>query len=268
MLSQCFPSIVARLRAAGCVFAEDEAALLTAEARDAEDLRAMVRRRIRGLPLEQVLGWASFCGLRIAIDPRVFVPRRRTQFLARTAISLAGARAAPIVVDLCCGSGAVGAAVLARVPDVQLHAADIDARAVVCARRNLAPAPVTQGDLFEALPQALRGRIDVLVANPPYVPSSAIELLPPEARIYEPVTSLDGGADGLDVAARVARDAQRWLARSGCLLIETSEYQADQLVEAFRGGGLRATVLRCVDLDATVVVGAREEDDWRQVERE
>src|SRR6266852_1615875 len=94
-------AIVTRLRAAGCVFAEDEAQLLISAARTPADLAAMVDRRAAGLPIEHVVGWAEFCGLRIAVDPGVFVPRRRTEFLVRQAVATARPRA--VVVDLCCG---------------------------------------------------------------------------------------------------------------------------------------------------------------------
>ena len=130
--------VVARLRAAGCVFAEEEARLLGEAARTPADLEAMVGQREKGLPLEQVVGWADFCGLRIAVDPGVFVPRRRTEFLVRQAIALAPPR--PVIVDLCCGSGAVGAALAAALEPAELYAADIDPAAVRCARRNLAAA--------------------------------------------------------------------------------------------------------------------------------
>ena len=106
--------VVTRLRAAGCVFAEDEAQLLMAGAATLADLSAMVDRRAAGEPLEHVLGWAEFCGLRIAVDPGVFVPRRRTEFLVSQAVTLARKAAAAqprtVVVDLCCGSGALGVA--------------------------------------------------------------------------------------------------------------------------------------------------------------
>src|SRR5450756_783077 len=167
-LSPCPRSvIVTRLRAAGCVFAEDEARLLISAARTRADLAAMVDRRAAGLPLEHVLGWAEFCGLRIAVDPGVFVPRRRTEFLVRQAAALARAR--PVVVDLCCGSGAVGAALVAALDRVELYAVDIHPAAVRCARRNVAAAggQVYEGDLYEPLPATLRGRVDVLVANAP-----------------------------------------------------------------------------------------------------
>jgi release factor glutamine methyltransferase len=247
--------IVTRLRAAGCVFAEDEARLLMSAARTPADLDTMVDRRAAGLPLEHVLGWAEFCDLRIAVDPGVFVPRRRTELLVRQAAALARPRA--VVVDLCCGSGAVGAALIAALDRVELHAADIDPAAVRCARRNVAAAggQVYEGDLYQPLPPALRGRVDVLVVNAPYVPTDAIELMPPEAREHEPRVALDGGMDGLDVQRRVAAGAPLWLAPGGHLLIETSKRQAPQTVETFTRNGLIPRVTSSDELDATVVIG-------------
>lgn len=244
-------SIVLKLRAAGCVFAEDEARLLVSTARDAAELDAMVEQRVAGLPLEQVLGWAEFCGLRIHVAPGVFVPRRRTEFLVQQAVSLAPP--GPVVVDLCCGSGAVGAAVLAALPSASVYAADVDPAAVECARRNV---PVVfEGDLYAALPSSLQGTVDVLVCNAPYVPTSAIPLMPPEARDYEPMVALDGGDDGLDVQRRVARSASSWLAPGGHLLIETSAAQAPLTVGSFQAAGLKTRVARSEALAATVVIG-------------
>lgn len=247
--------IVTRLRAAGCVFAEDEARLLVSAARTPADLAAMVDRRVGGLPLEHVLGWAEFCDLRIVVDPGVFVPRRRTEFLVRQAAALAGPRA--VVVDLCCGSGAVGAALVAALDRVELHAVDVDPAAVRCARRNVAAAGghVYEGDLDRPLPAGLRGRVDVLVANAPYVPTEEVDLLPPEARIHEPRVALDGGADGLDVQRRVIAAAPRWLAPGGHLLVETSERQAPATVEAFARAGLIPRMATSHELSATVVIG-------------
>jgi release factor glutamine methyltransferase len=274
---QARSAIVTRLRAAGCVFAEDEARLLISAAQTLDGLAAMVDRRAAGVPLEHVLGWAEFCGLRIAVDPGVFIPRRRTEFLVRRAAALArraADRAAPpgptgpggqaptrpVVVDLCCGSGAVGAALAAALGQVELHAVDIDPAAASCARRNVAPAGgrVYQGDLYRPLPAELRGRVSILVANAPYVPTGAVGLLPPEARIHEPQVALDGGADGLDVLRRVAAAAPRWLAPGGHLLVEASEGQAAQAVDAIAGSGLTARVARSSRLNATVVTGTRQ----------
>jgi release factor glutamine methyltransferase len=213
------------------VFAEDEADLLIAGAKSPADLSAMVERRAAGLPLEQILGWAEFCGLRIAVGPGVFVPRRRTEFLVHEAARLArGDHAAgpgdlPVIVDLCCGSGAVGVALAAALGPVELHAADIDPAAVRYARRNLAAlgGQVYQGDLCDPLPAALRGRVDILVANAPYVPTKEVGLLPAEARLHEPRVALDGGVDGLHILRRAAEAAHVWLAPGGRLLVETSE---------------------------------------------
>jgi release factor glutamine methyltransferase len=259
--SPALSAVVTRLRAAGCVFAEDEARLLVAAAQTPAELDDMVDRRAAGLPLEQVVGWAEFCGLRIIVTPGVFVPRRRTEFLVRQAIALAGPAAGPgtVVVDLCCGSGAVGAALAAALGPIELHAADIDPAAVACARRNLAAAGgrVYQGDLYEPLPAALAGRVAVLVANVPYIPTGQIALLPAEARVHEPRAALDGGPDGLDVLRRVAAAAPHWLAPGGHLLIESSERQARRAAAAFDASGLIPEVASSEELGATVVIGTR-----------
>jgi release factor glutamine methyltransferase len=254
--------VIVRLRAAGCVFAEDEARLLISAARTPDELDAMVDRRVVGLPLEQVLGWAEFCGLRIFVDPGVFVPRRRTEFLVEQALALAGPT--DVVVDLCCGAGAIGAALAAALDGAEVHAADIDPAAVRCARRNV-PGHVYQGDLYEPLPARLRGRVGILAANVPYVPSQEIGFLPPEARAHEPLTALDGGPDGLEVLRRVAAGAPGWLAPGGHLLIETSELQVPQATAAFADSGLTPRVAHSADLSATVVVGARSRGALRRV---
>jgi release factor glutamine methyltransferase len=248
-------AIVSRLRAAGCVFAEDEAQLLVDSAKTPAALRAMVERRVAGLPLEHIVGWVDFCGRRIAISPGVFVPRRRTELLVRQAAALAAPGAT--IVDLACGSGAVGVAVAARVDGVALYAVDIEPAAVRCARRNLAAlgGHVYAGDLYDPLPVRLRGHVDVLVANLPYVPTEAVDLLPPEARLHEPLVALDGGADGLDVVRRVAASACDWLAPGGHLLLETGADQADAAVDALAAAGLTPAVAKDVALHATVVVG-------------
>jgi release factor glutamine methyltransferase len=249
-------ALVDTLRAAGCVFAEEEAALMVAEAASTDQLEDMVARRVAGLPLEQVVGWAQFCGLRIAVEPGVFVPRRRTELLVRQAAALVEPGA--VVLDLCCGSGAIGVAVSAAVPQVELHAADIDPVAVRCARRNVEAAggTVYEGDLDAPLPSSLRGRVDVLVACPPYVPTDSVRLMPPEARDHEPRRALDGGRDGLDVVRRLAGVAAAWLAPGGHLLVESSEPQAPSVIGLLATAGLAPRVVASEELGATVVLGS------------
>ncbi|MFJ8060271.1 putative protein N(5)-glutamine methyltransferase [Streptomyces sp. NPDC096142] len=248
-------SVVAALRAAGCVFAEDEARLILSAARGPDELAAMVDRRVTGLPLEHVVGWAEFGGLRIHVEPGVFVPRRRTEFLVEQA--LAQAPDASVVVDLCCGSGAVGAALAAVLGPVELHAADVDPAATRCARRNIAPygGHVHTGDLFTALPATLHGRVGILAANVPYVPTGEVGLLPAEARDHEPLVALDGGTDGLDILRAVATGAPSWLAPGGCLLVETSERQLPSAVRVFEGAGLETRVAVSEESYAHVVIG-------------
>ncbi|WP_416418548.1 putative protein N(5)-glutamine methyltransferase [Paenarthrobacter aromaticivorans] len=249
-------SVATTLRDAGCVFAEDEAQLLIEAATSPDHLDFMVDQRVNGLPLEHILGWVDFCGSRMVVEPGVFVPRRRTEFLVRQAAKIAWPGG--VVVDLCCGSGAIGAALSDLLGSCELYAADIDPVAVSCARKNVEPrgGRVFEGDLYAALPLELRGRVDVVLANAPYVPTGSIGMMPPEARLHEPMVALDGGTDGLDVQRRVARHAAEWLSPGGCLLIETSRQQAPETAALLTGAGLMARVLADEDHDATLVVGA------------
>lgn len=234
--------VVSSLRAAGCVFAEEEAEILVESASSPAELSEMLRRRVSGEPLEHVVGWVLFCGRRIAVDAGVFVPRRRTEFLVDCAV----ATAPSVVLDLCCGSGAVGLSVAsARADPIEVHAVDIDTAAVACASGNLAAVGgvVHRGDLYDALPSSLRGRFDAIVVNAPYVPTSAIETMPREARAYEPRIALDGGSDGVDVHRRIARGASQWLAPGGTLLVETTALQRDWTIDAMSDAHLTGQVL-------------------------
>ncbi|WP_460819941.1 putative protein N(5)-glutamine methyltransferase [Microlunatus parietis] len=243
------------MRAAGCVFAEDEADLLVAEAADPAHLERLVRRRVAGEPLEYVLGWAEFRSLRIEVDPGVFVPRRRSGLLVAEAARRV--RAGAIVVDLCCGSGAIGAALATEVPGLQLYASELDPVAVACARRNLGTlgGTVLQGDLFAPLPETLRGRVDLVVANLPYVPTEQIALMPREAREHEARIALDGGPDGLDLHRHAAAAAPDWLAPGGWLIIEAGRQQAPVTAEILAGKGFETMINSDDEIDGTVVIG-------------
>lgn len=251
--------IVAVLRAAGCVFAEEEAELLCSVA-SGSALDALVAARAAGTPLEHLVGWVEFAGLRVAVGPGVFVPRRRTELLVAQVLTLCSppppAAVPPrpaVVVELCCGVAAVAAAVAAVLPEAEVHAADASPEALGYARRNLRADRVHGGDLDAGLPPDLRGRVDVLVANAPYVPTAAIGTMPPEARDHEPHTALDGGADGLDLHRRIGALAPRWLRPGGHLVVETSRGQATGTAAAMVG--FTTTVVRDEDRDGTAVVG-------------
>ena len=247
------PTLVAALRAAGCVFADDEAALLQAQARDKAELASMLAARTSGVPLEHVLGWAEFCGLRVAVRPGVFVPRRRTEFLVAQVIPLV--RPGAVVVDVCCGSGAIGLAIVAAVPGIEVYACDVDPAAVTCAAENLVGVgTVFQGILFAALPTDLRRRIDLVVASAPYVPTDEIRLMPAEARLHEPAIALDGGPDGLDVYRAIAADVAGWLRPGGHLAVETSRNQAAGAADVLAAAGLRTEI--ATDERTVVVTGS------------
>ncbi len=246
---------MSRLRAAGCVFAEDEARLLRAAANTREELESLVAARVAGRPLEHLLGWVEFDGLRIAIGDGVFVPRQRTQLLARAAA--AALPAGGIFVELCCGSAAVAKAVIARAMPRETYAVDIDPVATRYAAENLgADGIALTGDLFAPLPGAIRGRVDVLAANAPYVPSAALDFMPVEARLHEPASALDGGVDGLVLHRRLVAGVREWLAPRGRVLVEVGREQAATLHAMMTSHGLLAEPVRDDDIDGCVVVGS------------
>lgn len=217
----------------------------------------MIEGRTAGYPLEHILGWVEFSGLRIAVSAGVFVPRRRTEFLVQVAGGLTPRGA--VVLDLCCGSGALGAALHSAVGGIELHASDIEPAAIDCARRNLSPlgGRVYTGDLFDPLPDTLRGSIGTILCNTPYVPTDHIPMMPPEARLHEPALTLDGGADGLEVQRRVAAVAAQWLAPGGNLLVEASKTQAPLASQLVADHGLLPHVEISPEWESAVVIGTR-----------
>lgn len=250
-------NIVNKLRNSGCVFAQEEARLLIGASRTLGELNEKVDSRVDGLPLEHILEWTEFCGLRIVVEPGVFIPRRRTEFLVQQAISLAES-SDNVVVDLCCGSGAVGVAFVSAVVGSQLYSVDIEPSAVRCARLNAAGlGQVFQGDLFTPLPSEIQGRVNILMANAPYVPTQEIEMMPRESRLHEPMVALDGGEDGCDVQRLVVAQAPLWLAPGGNLIIETSKQQSTKVAAMCSNKGLIPRIVRSDELDATVVIATK-----------
>lgn len=235
--------LVARLRAAGCVFAEAEAAQLLARFSDGTDRERAVRRREQGTPLEHVLGFALFAGTQVAVDPAVFVPRRRAEPLVDLCVSAARSVPGARVVDLGCGSGAIAAAVSARLRQGVVVAVDRDPVAVACARRNGAEHgfEVYTGDWFDGLPATCRGRVDVAVAYLPHVPVASLDGLPADYRTAEPLATVYGGADGLDPLRAVLDQAPRWLRAEGVIVtMSATRQEADvRAVAAERGWRVR-----------------------------
>ena len=243
------------LAAAGCVSAAAEADWLLEEATDPEGsgeprggapvsqeaLRAMVTRRVAGEPLQYVIGWAPFGRLRLAVGPGVFVPRPETEGLADRAASRLRTLPSPrTAVDLCTGSGAIACYLASEAPGTRVLATELDPGALAWARVNADRYGVELlvGDLDAPLPAELAGRVDVVCANVPYVPSEAIATLPTDVRDHEPRLSLDGGPDGLDVFRRLAERAGHWLAPGGWLYCEIGEDQASEAAAILTGAGL------------------------------
>ncbi|EWS79732.1 hypothetical protein [Brachybacterium phenoliresistens] len=236
------PALVAALRAAGCVFAEEEAAILREAAADAAHLRELLAARVAGAPLEPLVGWVAFRGLRLSVGPGVFVPRQRSVLLADRAV--AATRAAgegAVMLEAFAGVAPIAACVRAEVPGAQVHAAEIDGTARGHARRNLADASrVHGGSVLDGVPEALRGRLAVIAAVAPYVPDAEAALLPREARDAEPMTALLGGVDGLEHIGALILRCGPWLAPGGHLLLEMHRRQMDRARALGEGAGLSA----------------------------
>ena len=217
---------VASLRAAGCVHAEDEAAAIWSTFVSAADRASAVASRAGGLPLEQVVGWAGFGPVRVALAPGVFVPRRRAEAILEPAV--AARPDARVVVDLGCGAGALAASLAVLLPDADVHGVDLDEAALACARRT-GGFTVHQGSWWSGLPPSLAGGVDLAVAYLPHVPTSRLPGIHQDFRAHEPVLSVDGGADGLDPLRAVLADSDRWLAPRGAFVTLVSREQAAAL---------------------------------------
>jgi release factor glutamine methyltransferase len=213
------------------VAAGDEAAELLSAAPDAATLEAWVARRERGEPLAWITGYQLFCGQRIRIDPGVYVPRPQSEELARRAAAVLLAQGGPAL-DLCTGSGAIARHLMAAAPAATVVAADIDRGAVICARSN--GVRVVQSDLADAFGG---GQAVVVTAIAPYVPTTALALLPSDVRDYEPALALDGGPDGLEVVRRIAAGARRVLRPGGWLFLELGGDQGPLVASFLTGSG-------------------------------
>ena len=248
--------IVRRLRAAGCVFADDEADQLVATFPVAAQRESAVSRREGGALLEHVLGHAVFDGLRVAVEAGVFVPRRRAQPLVGMVVdAFPVAAGSGCVVDLGCGTGAIAAALAVRLPTATVLATELDPVAAACARRNAATYgfSVHRGDWFDPLPLTYQRRIDVAVGYLPHVPTGLLARLDPDFRRAEPLATVHGGSDGLDPLRAVMRQATRWLRAGGALVTMVAAQQAPALTELTAGLGW-SVQSRPIDDDLFVVL--------------
>ena len=218
--------VVRALAEGGCVAPDAEAAaLLGASSEGVGPIEELIARRLRGEPLAWITGWVRFCGIRIRVDPGVFVPRPHTETLVRRAISLLPIEG--IAVDLCTGSGAVAAVLGSGRPGATVVATDVDPVAVACAHRNGVHALV--GQLDEPLPPSIRARVDVMTGVVPYVPTEELHHLPRDVLDNEPRRALDGGPRGTMVLVQAAEAAACWLRPGGSVLLEIGGNQAGEL---------------------------------------
>lgn len=205
-----------------------------------EKFRASIERRAAGEPLQHVTGEMPFRHLVLRVEPGVFIPRPETEVLVDAVLEAISAVGEPLVVDLCTGSGAIAVSLAHEHRGARVWASDVSERAVEAARRNALYANVIdrvqmfQGDLFTPIPEDLAGRLVAVVSNPPYIPTGDLPDLPNEVLDFEPKTALDGGADGLDVARKIAVQSVDWLAPGGFLAIEVDEARAGALAEEMR----------------------------------
>ncbi|MCD9153694.1 methyltransferase [Aeromicrobium duanguangcaii] len=245
--------IVARLRAAGCVFAEAEAAFIRRHLQDTGDIERAVESRTEGMPLEHAVGVAEFAGLTVAVADGVFVPRLRAEAIASAAA--AHRPDARVVVDLGCGCGALAAALASRLPGTEVHAVDIDPASVVVARANGRRFGFTahHGSWWDALPTALRGRVDLAVGYLPHVPTDRVERIHPDFRSHEPRHTVDGGPTGLDQVRAVAAPMGDWLSPEGVFVTLLSTEQA---------AAVPGRVLSADDEDAVMVLDGAAVGHW------
>lgn len=221
----------------------------------AASLDALVRRRAGREPLQLVLGETAFRTLTLRCAPGVFVPRPETEVVAGAAIEAARAAARPALVgEPCTGTGAIACSLAVELPGARVLAADLDPRAVALARDNARrlwegaagpprPAPgatveVRQGDLLAGLPADACGRLDVLVANPPYLPAAERATWQPEVAAHDPARALVGGPDGHEVVATIIEAAPRWLRPGGTLVIEIDERRGGEACALAVAAGL------------------------------
>lgn len=214
-----------------------EAHWIVEEAPDPSAALELAKRRSKGEPLQYLLGSAHFRRIVLSVGPGVFIPRPETELLVDKALDVLPQSGS--LVDLGTGSGAIALSIAAERPDATVYATEADPGAFPWAIRNRddlgLDVQIFEGDLFEALPGVLTGKLDVVVSNPPYVSTSRREILPVDVRNHEPERALYGGRDGMLVTTRLATDAREWLKPGGWLVLEMGTEQQQDMMTLLTG---------------------------------
>jgi release factor glutamine methyltransferase len=218
-----------------------------------EQIEALVERRLAGEPLQYLLGEWDFRTLTLSVDPRALIPRPETEQVVEEALDLLRWVRRPVVVDLGTGTGAIALSVAAEVADSEVWATDLDSDALSLAEENRArtglPVALRQGRWYEALPEELRGRVDLVVSNPPYVSAEEWPALDPEVHCEPKVALVAGpgsdGTPGLEAIEEVLLGATEWLGPPGAVVVEVAPHQAAAAGAVARNAGFDEVRVVC-----------------------
>ncbi|MEA2023908.1 MAG: peptide chain release factor N(5)-glutamine methyltransferase [Actinomycetota bacterium] len=206
---------------------------------EVEAFRSFVERRRAGEPLQYIEGIVPFGPIEVAVDQRVLVPRPETEELYE--IAKDAVESPLVIVDLCTGSGNLAIALKHTFPAASIYATDISSDAVDLARENARDVgldvTILLGDLFDPLPDHLRGRVDLIVSNPPYLAVAELADLPVDVRDHEPTMALVAGPIGDEVLARIAEAGSDWLRPGGVIICEISEFHGSAIADRFASLG-------------------------------
>ncbi|MDO8914804.1 MAG: peptide chain release factor N(5)-glutamine methyltransferase [Coriobacteriia bacterium] len=228
--------------------------------------RASIERRAAGEPLQYVTGEMPFRHVVLKVRPGVFIPRPETEVLVDEVLAAIEGLTAPIVIDLCAGSGAIAISIAYERPDARVFATEIVPATADMARENAGRCGVADrvtvltGDLFAPLPDELSGAVHVVASNPPYIPTADLADLPSEVGGFEPRVALDGGVDGLDVVRRIVDGAGGWLVAQGALVIETDTTRAQEAVNVMAAWYEGTRVVRDLAGRDRVATGRKRKD--------
>ncbi len=235
------------------------------EITDSETYRMdnIIKRRLKGEPLEYIIGEKWFMGLRFFVSPDVLIPRNETEILCETAVQMIRHELKATVLDLCTGSGAIAVSI-ARYSRARVTACDISEKALLVAERNAkaarAQVELVKSDLFDDV----EGRFDIITANPPYIPADEIGSLMREVREHEPRLALDGGRDGLAFYRRIAADASAHLKEDGAMIMEIGSEQAESVKAILNRHGFESVkvIKDYAGLDRVIVARFRQEHEY------